>query len=99
LAVQLAQRHGLSRTSSVLGLGYYSLKKHLTAAVSDRPAVPAFVELPAAPLAAPAACVIELEDGAGARMRVALQGYDVSSLAALGRAFWEAQQCCKSPRR
>jgi hypothetical protein len=33
--------------------------------------------------------VIELEDGAGASMRVHLKGYEASEVAAVGRRFWK----------
>ncbi len=45
LAVKLADHHGLSRTASVLGLDYYSLKKRVAAGNSGVTSVPsAFVE-------------------------------------------------------
>jgi hypothetical protein len=99
LARQLAQRHGVSRTAAALRLDYYALQKRLAAAEPSRPPAPTFLELPAAALAAPAECVRELQDGAGARLRLVLQGYDATALAALGRTLWEAERCCKSPRR
>ena len=48
LAVKLADGHGLSRTASVLGLDYYSLRKHVAARKSGSTSEPsAFVEAPA----------------------------------------------------
>jgi hypothetical protein len=45
LAVKLADHHGISRTASVLGLDYYSLKKRVAAGNSGVTSVPsAFVE-------------------------------------------------------
>ncbi|MFT5324956.1 MAG: hypothetical protein ACI8P0_002822, partial [Planctomycetaceae bacterium] len=45
LAVKLADHHGISRTASVLGLDYYSLKKRVAAGNSSVTSVPsAFVE-------------------------------------------------------
>jgi hypothetical protein len=45
LAVKLADQHGISRTASVLGLDYYSLKKRVAAGNSGVTSVPsAFVE-------------------------------------------------------
>jgi len=41
-------------------------------------------------LAASGECVIELEDGAGASMRVTLKGHDTPDLAALVGSFWKA---------
>ncbi len=56
-----------------------------------------FVELPAFVSAAtnlrsvPGDCLLELEDGGGARMRVRLRGVGMPDLAALGRSFWNRQ--------
>ena len=45
LAVKLANHHGVSRTASVLGLDYYSLKKRVEAGISGVTSVPsAFIE-------------------------------------------------------
>jgi len=97
LAVELAQRHGVSRTAGALKLDYYSLKKRLAANGPGRqetqpPAArPAFVELPAAPFAVAGECLIEFENAAGAKMRVHLKGPAMPDLAALGRDFWGAR--------
>ena len=91
LAVKLAGAHGLNRTASVLGLDYYSLKKRVDSAGSDgHTSASAFVELSMPPLIASGECVVELEDVAGARMRVHLKGYEVPDLVALSRSFWNA---------
>ena len=89
LAVRLVEKYGVSRTSSALGLDYYSLKKRTAAASDSRSASPAFVELPASSLVAGRECVIEMEDGAGAAMRLHLKGYEASEVAAVGRSFWK----------
>lgn len=94
LAVELAQQHGVSRTAAALKLDYYSLKKRLAASGSGRQSSPpsalrpAFVELPAGPFAATGECLIELENAAGAKMRIHLKGSAMPDLAALGRDFW-----------
>jgi hypothetical protein len=90
LAVQLVEKHGVCRTASALGLDYYALKKRAAAADSHtRPMSPAFVELPASSVLVPRQCVIEVEDGAGATIRVHLKGYEASEIAAVGRSFWK----------
>jgi hypothetical protein len=75
-----------------LKLDYYSLKKHVDRligrAVSSNPA---FIELPSVPAEHASECVIELEDGTGASMRVHLKGNDVPDVIALGRSFWDAE--------
>jgi len=140
LAVKLADHHGISRTASVLGLDYYSLKKRVAAgnsgvtsvpsafvegsassgsddadsassdsafvegsASSDSAsACPAFIELSSSSLQGVPSmgvsneCVVEFEDGAGARLRVHLRGSDAPDLVAcglvaLGRSFWSGE--------
>jgi hypothetical protein len=88
LAVRLVKTHGLSRTAATLGVDYYSLKKRAEA--SPPPNGPAFIELPS-PVVDPKRCLVELDNGAGATMRVQLTGYDASDVEALSRGFWGAR--------
>ena len=91
LAVGLTRTHGVCRTASVLGLDYYTLKKRAEAATGDwQASSPAFVELPA-PVVVGKQCLFELDNGAGATMRVQLVGYDAADVAALSRSFWNAE--------
>jgi hypothetical protein len=88
LAVRLASKHGLSHTATALGLDYYSLKKRVEAAAPQPPPCgPAFVELPP-PVVVGKQAHFELDDGAGATMRVQLLGYDAVDVEALARRFW-----------
>ncbi len=91
LAVQLVNRHGVSRTATVLGLDYYSLKKRAEGA-ADQPtsSSPAFVELPT-PVLVGKQCLFELVNGTGATRRVQLIGYDVTEVQVLARSFWNAE--------
>jgi hypothetical protein len=96
-AVEAAGEYGMSRTASALGVDYYSLKKRQgerTARSRELPSLgelPAFLEL-AAPLPETTSeCILELEDGGGARMRVHLKAAAAPDLAALSRSFWEAR--------
>lgn len=90
VAVELARRHGVSKTSATLRLEYYALKKRLEAAgasVAERRAT--FVEValgsvPATP------CVVELADGRGLKLRVELPDRAAAELGAVARALWEA---------
>jgi len=50
-----------------------------------------FVELPRFVSAGACDCLLELEDGDGAKMRVRLRGVGMPDLAALGRSFWNRQ--------
>ncbi len=89
LAVKLAGLHGLHRTASVLTLEYYSLKQQVDQASDDlRSNDAAFIEV--VPASAGGECVIELEDGAGACMRVTLKGHAPPDVAALACGFWNA---------
>ena len=91
LAVQLVSKYGISRTATALGLDYYSLKKRVEAAVQDPPSrSPAFVELPA-PVVVGKQALFELDNGAGATMRVQLLSYDAADVEALARRFWGAE--------
>jgi hypothetical protein len=91
LAVRLVSQHGLSRTATALGLDYYSLKKRVEAAVQQPPSRrPVFVELPA-PVVVGKQALFELDNGAGATMRVQLVGYDAADVEALARRFWGAE--------
>lgn len=90
LAVQLANVHGVSRTAGALGLDYYSLQKRAGAVPAQvRSSALAFVELPS-PAMAGKQCQLELDNGAGATMRVQLVGYDAADVEALSRSFWNA---------
>jgi hypothetical protein len=91
LAVRLANTHGISRTAAVLGLDYYGLKKRAeTAASEPQASAPAFVELPS-PVVVGKRCLVELDNGAGATMRVQLVNYDSADVEALSRGFWSAK--------
>jgi hypothetical protein len=90
LAVRLVKTHGLSRTATALGLDYYRLKKQAEE-TADQPqsSSTSFVELPS-PVVVGKQGVFELDNGAGARMRVQLLGYDAADVVALLRNFWSA---------
>lgn len=75
-AVEMAQRHGLHRTSKVLHLDYVRLKKRMTAEPlsSSVPATAStFVELLGSPAGVPIECVVEWECARGT-MRVTMKG-------------------------
>ena len=92
LAVTLAAAHGLSRTAAALRLDYYSLRQRVAARSGEPSAVaPAFIELSPPSLAPSTECVVEFEDGLGARLRVHLRGGEVPDLVALGRSFWSGE--------
>jgi hypothetical protein len=90
MAVGLARTHGVSRTATVLGLDYYSVRKRVETAVA-KPQVTAssFVELPS-PVRVGKECRLELDNGTGATMRVHLVGYESADVEAVTRSFWDA---------
>jgi hypothetical protein len=90
MAVGLARSHGVSRTAIALGLDYYSVRKRVEGAVvKPRSDAPSFVQLPP-PIRVGKECRLELDNGAGATMRVHLVGYDAADVEALSRSFWDA---------
>jgi hypothetical protein len=90
MATRLAKAHGVSRTAAVLGLDYYRLKERAEAAATPPPSGrPAFVEV-TSPVMAAKQCRFEIDNGAGATMRVELVGYDAADVEALSRSFWDA---------
>src|SRR5277367_4397571 len=84
LAVRLAKTHGISRAATALGLNYHRLQKHVEAAAPSQPpsSEPAFVELPT-PALFGKQCLFELDNGAGATLRVQLTGFDTADVEAL----------------
>ncbi len=92
-AALLAREHGVSKTSSALGLDYYSLKKRAAAAgpIETEPAAE-FLEVPVEVLTPALECVVEIEDGAGARLRVEFRGGATREAEAVARALWSASR-------
>ena len=92
-AAVLAREHGVSKTASTLGLDYYSLKKRASVAgpVETEPAAE-FLAVPVEALTAAPECVVEIEDGAGACLRVALRGGATREAEAVARALWSASR-------
>jgi len=100
-AVKMAGTYGIFRTARALPVDYYALKKRveqqsLPARGKRKPdSAVTFVELPrsandgfaTAPVGA-YDCMLELEDTAGAKMRVHLKAAAPPDLAVLCRSFW-----------
>lgn len=87
-AAKVAATHGVNRTARALNLDYYSLKRRVEDAIPQ--STLQFVELPSSPMSGMNACVIELEDSCGSRMRVELNGASTPDVLALSRSFWTA---------
>lgn len=90
-AAKLAADCGLNQTATVLKLDYYSLKRQVSEQVAESTSTAAFIELPPTPIVPANECIIELEDGAGASMRMHWKGSATPDLLALGRSFWNAE--------
>ena len=92
LAVRLASRYSIHRTATALKLDYYSLKQQVEAA-ADTPESnpPRFVELPPPSVTVSKQGLFELNNGAGATMRLQLVGYDAAEMEVLVRGFWKAE--------
>ena len=100
-AGRAASRHGVSRVAKMLGVNYNALQKRVKQAVTGaggrrsalaapaRDAIARFVEL--TPSVSICECTMELEDTAGAKMRVQLKGIGMPDLAAVSRSFWNRQ--------
>jgi hypothetical protein len=92
-AVKMARAYGINRTARALRIDYYSLKERVesevsSCGVSKKNTSSTFVELAAPAIANTCECLLELEDVAGAKMRIHLKGVEVPDLAALSRSFW-----------
>lgn len=80
--------HGLNRTASALRLDYYALKKRIA---KPSTASTEFVELPTPWLPGGSECVIEMEDGQGARLRVQIRGTTGPDLVPLVSLLWDGK--------
>jgi hypothetical protein len=91
LAVRLARRYGLNRTATALRLAYYDLKRRAEATSSSSrgsETTPRFVEVVTTPPSPESACLVELEDPRGVKMRIHLKAAGAPELAALSHLFW-----------
>jgi hypothetical protein len=91
LAAKLARKYGVNRTATPLHLDYYDLKRRAEAepsgaTKSDTP--PRFVEVVPSPAPRESACLVELEDPRGVKMRIHLKAAGVPELQALSHLFW-----------
>jgi hypothetical protein len=91
IAVEVARKEGVSRTSTELRVEWNHLKRRIAAAsgASPRTAPPTFVELVVPPTESLPECTIELEGRRG-KLRIWVNGATASYLAALSRELWES---------
>ena len=93
-AAEAGREHGVSKTAQALGLDYYALKKRVgSGGPEERPSVAPpnelkFLEIPLGTSSGRPECVVEFDDGQGARLRVELQGAALAQLETVARALW-----------
>ena len=87
-AVEMARRYGTWTAAKVLRLDYNKLKQGAVAGKQRRAlnTPTTFVEV-IPPAAAVSSCIVEMENGRGARMRIEWKGA-AADLTALSRTFW-----------
>jgi hypothetical protein len=96
-AVKLAEAYGVHPTAKTLRVNYYALKKRLKEKSASGPAkaapanATAFVELASPLRMGLPECTLELEDAAGVKMRIQIQGIEAQDLAALSRSLWTVE--------
>ena len=92
LAARLAGRYGLHRVCKTLKLDYYGLKKRLEAAPAKHhsTAPPAFVELLPGSPGSTGCCTIECENPRGQRIRIHLDGREISELRSFCSELWSS---------
>ena len=90
-AVSLAANHSISQISRELVLDYSALKKRAAIKNKDSAASmspSSFIEVNLEPPAAVAECIVEMQDIAGAKMRMHFRGRPDFDLLELAKAFW-----------
>ncbi len=90
-AAQLSKQSSINKVSKALGLNYTALKKRVYPHDQpvNAPAPSPFIELGIEHQAAPVAeCIVEMEDGCGAKMKMHFRGKTDLDLVELGKAFW-----------
>ena len=90
-AVDLTAKHSISQIAKELVLDYSTLKKRAAVkknagAASMSPS--GFIEVNLEPPAAVAECIVEMQDIAGAKMRMHFRGRPDFDLLELAKAFW-----------
>jgi hypothetical protein len=91
-AAEVGREVGVSKTARELGLDYYKLRRRTESAAETLPAKETpqegrFLEIPMCAPASPE-CVLEIEDGQGARLRLELKGATPAHLETVARTFW-----------
>ncbi len=90
MAAKLAGKYGHNRVCRILKLDYYSLKKRLAtnSAKPRRNSASGFVEILPEQSGLAGRCTIECENTHGERIRIHLQGRELSELRTFCSEFW-----------
>ena len=88
-AARLSEKYSLHQISRALGLNHSALKKrvHPDRAPVKKEQIQTFIELGMQPVPMMAECIIEMEDGVGAKMRMQFRGKTDFNLLELGKAL------------
>jgi hypothetical protein len=90
-AVALTKQYPINRVSKALRLNYTELKNHSQPQNSIQQVenkTSTFVELDGSDVLTPSECIVEMEDSAGAKMRLCFRGKTDFDLLELGKTFW-----------
>ena len=91
-AVSLSKEHSISRISKALRLNYTALKNRIVEkdedTIIEKVSAPAFIELDFEHPAFVSECIVEMEDGSGAKMKLCFKGQPDFDLLELGKACW-----------
>ena len=94
-AADLASELGVSKAAHALRLDYYALKQRVESAPGrglDDGGGGGFVEIPVAAARGSGACVLEIEDTSGVRLRMEVQGMPAVELGSLVRSVLGAER-------
>ena len=91
-AKDLTQTHSINQVAKALRLNYTDLKKRISPKV-DPPSVnnfqQSFIQFDIEPPLTRKECIIEMEDGSGAKMKMAFRGQMNLDLIELSKTFWD----------
>ena len=93
VAARAAESQGISKTARVLRLNHTALKEHLAKESGGRrgmldPVSTEFLQVPPMLMPSGPECLVEVEDGSGARLRIELTGRATSELECALRTLW-----------
>jgi len=90
-AAKLTETYSINQISKALCLNHTSLKERvhkMKEACTQEIHLPSFIELNVEQSALVSECIVEMEDKAGAKMRMCFKGKMDLDLLELGKAFW-----------